>query len=56
MALGSAHMKDSLQDFLQAQTLGGENAKDSTYYIGELYFHIHSLFGLISCSSLIDYR
>jgi hypothetical protein len=40
MALGRAHEKDSLQDFLHAQTLDSENAKDSTYYIGELYFHI----------------
>ena len=40
MALGSAHERDSLQDFLHAQTLDRENAKDSTYYIGELYYHI----------------
>lgn len=40
MALGSAHEQDSLKDFLYAQSLDKEQAKDATYYIGELYYRI----------------
>jgi hypothetical protein len=40
MALGSKHENDSLKDFLHAQTLDPEHLQDSTYYIGELFYHI----------------
>lgn len=40
MAMGNTHEQAALNDFLYAQTLDYEQAKDATYYIGELYFRI----------------